>query len=822
MHVLHEVRLAVRSLRRAPLFTAAAVLTLGLGIGASVAIYSVVKRVVMEPMPYPAGDRLVRLYSETTEGTWGLSRAQWVLYREASRTIDELAGYNFSQATIQGSAGPERAGVWLGTASLFRLLGATARAGRLIDESDDDYGAPLVAVLSSGYWQREYGGDPGVIGRTLMLNEQPVEIVGVIEPLAELPEQVPPDLMPDVWLPLQLNLSGQFWNSHMEFRTLARLAPGATPEDASRELAGFNPRLIETFPNAYSRGFIDRYGFRPHAVQLKEAVVGDVARNLWILLAAVGLVLLIAFGNVANLFLVRSETRRREIALRNALGAGRLDVLRHLLAESLVLAGTGALVGVLFAHWLVRWVAAAAPTGIPRLGDADLDAGVVLFAAVLALAAAAALALLAHSHQSAGTGTFSTLTEGGRSATVGRERQRVRGALIVGQVGLALALLVGAGLLLESFQRLRSVDPGVKPDGVLIVSLPYSPRHDSYEKRWAFTQSVLERVRALPGVIEAGVGPIPLSDSYGCTVQAFTDAEVMQRINDAQGTLCAGQSSVSDGYFEALGIPVLTGRALTHADHADPDRGSVVVSRAFAEKFWPGQDVIGKQVAPQGQSEGPYYTIVGVVGDVHESLSEPPAVAIYYPLVPITGSGGLYGAGQIVIRTAGDDPMAYFPAIRAAALEVDPAIPVANPRVMSRIIAESMSGLSFTMVLLGSAAVAALLLAAVGLYGVLGYLVQRRTSEIGVRIALGAQPAQVERMIVGGSLRFVLAGVVLGVALAVAAGRVLESMLFGVAPTQPAAYATAIAVLVGVALAASWIPARRASHVEPVVALRAE
>src|SRR5690606_30677273 len=277
-----------------------------------------------------------------------------------------------------------------------------------------------------------------------------------------------------------------------------------------------------------------------------------------------------------------------------------------------------------------------------------------------------------------------------------------------------------------------------------------SPRHDSYAKRWAFTQSVLERVRALPGVVSAGVGPVPLRDSYGCTVQAFSDAEVMQRINDSQGTLCAGQSSASDGYFEALGVPVLSGRTLTPLDNSDPDRGSVVVSRAFAEKFWPGQDAIGKRVAPQGRSEGPFYAVVGVVGDVYESLDDAPAIAIYYPHVPIGESGGLYSGGHLIGKTASNGPMSYFPAIRSAALGVDAAIPLANPRAMNRIIAESMSGLSFTMILLGSAAIAALLLAAVGLYGVLGYLVQRRMNEIGVRIALGARPVEVERMIVGG------------------------------------------------------------------------
>lgn len=822
MQAFHEVRLATRSLVRSPLFTIAAILTLGLGTGATVAIYSVVRQVVLEPLPYPDADRLVRLYSETSEGTWNLSRAQWVQYSATSRTIEELAGYDFGQATVQGVGGPERAGVWQVTASFFRQVGATAHLGRLIDEDDDDYGAPDVAVLSWGYWQRAYGGDPGVLGRTLSINEAPVEIVGVMAPLEELPDVAPPTMQPDVWLPLHLNLAGQFWNSHMEFRTIARLAAGATADDATRELLAFNARLIESYPQAYTSGFVDRYAFRPHAVPLRDAVVGDVARNLWLLLAAVGLVMLIAFGNVANLFLVRAETRRREMALRNALGAGRMDVFRHLLAEALVLASVGALVGLLFAQWAVQWVAATAPAGIPRLDETGLNAGVVLFAVALALLAACGLALLAHAHQAGGIRSFSTLTEGGRSATVGRERQRVRGALIVGQVGFALALLVGAGLLLESFNQLRRVDPGVDADGVLVVSLAFSPRHDSPAARWAFNRSVLERVRALPGVVSAGLGPVPLSDRYGCTVQGFPDAEVMQRINDAQGTLCAGQSSATDGYFEALGIPVLQGRALSALDNNDPNRGSVVVSSAFAEKFWPGEDALGRQVAPQGHSEGPFYTVVGVVGDVYETLSGEPAIAIYYPVVPIDSSGGLYSAGQLIVKTASDDPLSYFPQIRAAALAIDPAIPIANPREMTDIIAESMSGLSFTMILLGSAALASLLLAAVGLYGVLGYLVQRRTNEIGVRVALGARPAEIERLIVAGSLRFVLGGVALGLAIAFVSARLLQSLLFGVAPTQLSAYLAAVGLLLAVAVAASWMPARRAARVEPVQALRAE
>ncbi len=822
-HLIHDLRVAARALLKTPAFLVVSILTLGLGIGATAAIYSLVKRVALDPLPYPAADRLVRLGSETTEGEWGVSRAQWVFYRERTRTIEELAGYRIGQASVQTGGGSERIGRWEGTASFFRLLGARARLGRIVDEQDDEYGATPVAVLSHAYWQTSFGADPSVIGRTISVDESPIEIVGVMEPLAELPEAVPVELMPDVWLPLQLNLAGQFWNSHMEFRTLARLAPGATAEDASRELTGYNAQLLEAFPQTYSATFMERYAFRPHATSLRNAIVGDVARNLWILLAGVGLVLAIACANIANLFLVRAEGRRREMALRTALGARRGAILRHFLAESLVITAGGLVLGVLFAHFGTRWLVAEAPTQLPRIANGGLDAGVIAFAALTAVFVALALALLPGARYSRALRSVADLGEGGRSSTVGRERQRVRGALVMAQVGLALVLLVGAGLLLESFRRLRAVDPGIDAAGVLSISIAMSPRYDTYEKRWLFSQQLLERVRALPGVSAAGIGPVPLNDSYGCTVQAFPDAEVMQRIADSNGTLCAGQSSVTDGYFDALGIPVLAGRALSRADNDNPDAGAVVVSRAFAEKFWPDENAIGKRVAPQGRSEGPFYTVVGVVGDVYgSSLSEPPAVAIYYPLVPIGPSGGLYNAGTLMVSVAGSDPMSIFPQVRSAVLALDPAIPLANPRSMETVVANSMSGLSFTMMLLGSAALAALVLAAIGLYGVLGYLVQRRTAEIGVRMALGATAAQVQRMVVGASLRLVLAGLLVGTALALALSRYLVSLLYEVQPTEPVTYVAAALLLAGVALAASWLPAYRAARVDPVQALRTE
>ncbi|MCI0437386.1 MAG: ADOP family duplicated permease, partial [Gemmatimonadetes bacterium] len=680
-----------------------------------------------------------------------------------------------------------------------------------------------VAVISHGYWQRAFGGDPSVVGQTLSINERPVEVVGVIAPGPEHPEPVAVIQNPDVWLPLRLNLTGQFWNSHMEFRTLARLAPGVTADAASRELASYTPRLIERFPSAYSRTFVQRYAFSPRALELKEAIVGDIARNLWILLAGVGLVLAIASANITNLFLVRAEGRRREVAVRTALGAGRIAVLRHFLAESLVVTGCGVALGLLLAWWGIRSLVLDAPANLPRLEGVGLDAGVLAFTAAIAVVVALALSILPALRHAATLRGLSDLSEGGRSATAGRERQRVRAALVVTQVAFALVLLVGAGLLLESFRRLRQVDPGIDANGVLTVSVAMSPRYDTYEKRWLFSQQLLERVRELPGVVSAGLGPVPIEDSYGCTVQGFPDAEVMQRIADANGTLCAGQTSISDGYFEALAIPLLSGRTLTAADNASPAAGSVVVSQAFARKFWPGEDAIGKQVAPQGRSEGPFYTVVGVAGNVYGgSLRAPPAIAIYYPMVPIPETGGLYSTYNLFVNTAGSDPMALFSQIRAAALNIDPMLPLANPRTMASILSDSMSGLTFTMSLLGSAALAALLLAAVGLYGVMGYLVQRRTGEIGVRMALGAKPHQVQHMVVRGSLRLVLGGVLAGIAIALALSRFLTSLLYDVRPTQPSTYVAAVMLLALVAAVASWLPARRASRVDPVEALRIE
>lgn len=833
---LGEMRLAVRGLLRTRSFAAISVVTLALGIGGSAAIFTLLDRVVLDPLPYPDAERLVRLENQVpgvgAEEVWPLSTAQWVYFAERATTLDGVGIYRGIGGNILTPSGPQRTPGVRVTASMMELLGAQARLGRLITEVDDAPGAAPVALLSFGFWQRTLGSDPDVVGRTLTYDDRPIEVIGVLSPGLSLPGW-PPSFEPEIWVPMQVDRAGRFANNHT-YPAIGRLAPGATPAEAEAEIGRLTTRLPEAYPQAYQQGFLDRYGFRTQVVPLKDSVVGDVASRLWIVFGGVGLVLLIACANVVNLFLARMEGRRRELMVRSALGAGRSALARHLFAEALTLASIGGTLGLLVAAWGVPTLASLAPDSLPRMNGLGVGVQTIAFTFGLSFAVAIGLVIypiLTHT----GSRAVGDLSEGGRTTSEGKNRRRFRGGLIMIQVALALTLAVGAGLLMETLRALRHTDLGFEPDQVVSVDLYLSRiRYPDDVAIWNFHRELLSRVRGLPGVGYAAFGEeVPVTGGFGCTVQGFEDQAVMDRIAEAGLTTCAGQERVTPGYFETLGIPVLEGRALTAGDNDDPTRGSVVVSRAFAERFWPGESALGKGIAPSGRTVEPWYRVVGVVGDVPAASGEgqapfsQTAVAVYYPIRHNPDTPGNWdwwwpGQASLIVKAESGDGLALLPALRHVVDELDPEVPFANATEMESAVVAEGAKTTFVALLLGIAAATAILLAAVGLYGVISYTVNRRAREVGMRIAIGARAEEVQWMVVGQSVRLAMGGLAGGIVLALGVTRLLGSLLVGVKPASPISYLGACALLALISVVASWLPARRASRVDPVEALRAE
>lgn len=827
---VREFRTALRALSRSPGFTAIAVVTLGAGLGGTTAILTLLDRVVLRPLPYPDAPRLVQLKNQVPgvapDAIWGMSTAQYVHLKEQGPSSLEAVGlYRGLGANIETPNGPQRIFGWRVTADLMQMLGANAVVGRAITEDDDRPGAPAVMVLSNGFWRRQFGADPEVIGRTISIYGEPVEVVGVLAAGFGIPGFGGSS---DLYTPMRIDPAGQFINNHV-LNMVGLLAPGADAASAELELEQLTARLPERFPTAYGQTFIDRYGFRTQVTPLRDAVIGDAARNLWILLGAVGLVLFIAFANVTNLFVVRMESRRQELSIRTALGAGWGTLARYLIAEGLTLALAGGALALAVGYWGVPALVAMAPDALPRMDD--LAFGPVALAATAILSVAVGLGLAAYPlvlyvRPAMGGGTINVETRG----SVGPKRHRVRSLLVVTQVALALTLAAGAGLLLQSIRQLNDVQLGFQPEGTLVFSLYLdASRYDSDVEIWSAYDRMSEGIRSIPGVEAVGMSEeLPLSGGFGCTVQAFEDEAVYERVREGGMTTCAGQERTTPGYFEAMGIPLLQGRLFDRADNDDPTRAAVVVSKAFADRFWPGEDPIGRGVGPSGRSDPPFFRIIGVVGDVPAAtLDGDPAMAVYYPVVHNPNSPGNWGfwrptSMSVAVRTTVADPISLIPAIRQAVQAVDPSAPVMNPQAMDERVAESLGRIIFFSTLLWIATGVALLLAAVGMYGVISYVVTRRTREIGMRIALGARPAMVERGIVGSSLRLAAIGLVVGVGLALGTTRVLQGLLFGVEPGDPVVIGGAAALLAVVAVVASWIPARRAARIDPSEALRAE
>jgi putative ABC transport system permease protein len=810
----HDLKVALRSLGRTPGFTAVAVLTLALGVGATTAVFTLVDSVLLRALPYPASERILSVQHEAQGGEMQMpiSQGLYLLYAEHARSLSAIAMHAPSVMNFTGEGEAERVTGRAVTASLHDVLGVTPSLGRPLIPADNEPDAEPVVLLSHGLWQSRFGADPEVVGRTVVMNGTSREIVGVMPRGFAFPDDEA-----RFWVPQPLSTSTNL----MVFGSqgVARMAPGATPERVHGELAGIIARLGELLPEAPPQmvAMIQRSHLAPRVSTLKDAVVGDLTRTMWTLLGLVAIVLLIACANIANLLLVRAEARQRELAVRQALGAGRWDLGRPFLAECLVLAVSGGIVGVAIAALAVRMTIALAPENLPRMGEVGMDLRVLAFAAVVSLVAAFGPGMLPLRRHGRGDLSIELREGGARGGTAGRKRHRVRNTLVVAQVVLALVLLVGSGLMFRSFVALMAVDPGFDRDGILAVqvSVPPAEVEESRAAEEVFRQ-LRERLGAQPGVVSVSAASwVPLGGQLALMSHFLEDFPT----EEGEPPHMVHLTYVDPGYFETLGIPVVDGRTLGDGDAADALRG-LVVSRAYAERWWPDASALGRRLSVIG---GDPWEIVGVVENVrHRGLQEDPEEIIYVPT--LTGSAAepqVARTRELLIRVAGE-PMAFLSMVRSEVRALNSQLPVSNPRSLEDVARASAAATSFTMAILGAASLVALLLGLVGIYGVVSYVVAQRTREIGVRMALGASAASVRRMVVRQGLGLTGIGIVAGLIIAFWASRLMDSLLYGVSSRDPVTYGLVAVTLLAVAALASWLPARRAAGVDPATALRQE
>ena len=800
--LLSDARYALRLLLKRPGFAAVAILTLALGIGATTAIFTVVYAVLLRPLLFRDVDRLVQVrIIGRDRAEFPLPNTDFLAWRSQNQTADAIAAFDNSSATITGDGSPERIPGSKVTDRFFDVLGARPLLGRVFQEGDDKPGAPKTAVLSHALWMRRYHGDPAVVGRTVMVGAEPHVVIGVMPAgFNYLPGEK------EIWRILTMEeprRRGPFYMSG-----IARLKPGVSMAELRANLGLVSAGLKRQYPGPED--------WTLDALPLHEAIVGDVRRILYVLLGAVGFLLLIATANVANLLLARAASREREIAVRGALGAGRGRIVGQLVTESVVLGAVSGVAGLAMAFWGTRALIALAPEGIPRLGEVGMSAAVFLFALALA-SLSGVLFGLAPALRASNIPLIESLKEGGRVA--GASHRRMQQALVVAEIALALMLSVGAGLMVRSFVALQRVSPGFEPSHLLTfrLSLPSTQYGDRAAQRGFYTR-LLQRLEALPGVQTAG-----LTVSLPPYLLSMTDNFMVegQVLPPNQSAPLGPLLFVNETYFAALGAPLLRGRFFTeHDDDKAPD--VAIINETLAKQFFPGVDSVGRRLKNGGPERpiGPnnsWNTIVGVVGDINYSgLDAPPEPAVYFPFRQATSNNQ-----YIVVRTA-MDPRSLAPAVRAVVADLDKDLPVANLRTMDELMTESVAPPRFRTILVSMFAAVGLLLAAIGIYGVMAYAVTERTHELGVRIALGADRGDVLRIVLGEAAWLAACGVALGVVGAVGATRLIQTLLFGVTPTDTLTFAAIAMLLTATAFVASYIPARRATRVDPMVALRYE
>jgi predicted permease len=811
--IVNDLRFALRGLARYPTFSAVAALTLALGIAATTAVFTLVDGVLIRPLPYRDADRLVSLEHLGREGRDELPMSQglYITYGEHARSLEGLALYGGTSVNIVNEGDAQRMRADVVTPSFFRVLGVDAALGRTFEEPEGAPDGELAVILSDGYWRTAFGADPDVIGRDLDVNGRLRPIVGVMPPDFGFPNTDARLWVPMVVDPARAPLAA------FGAGGIGLMAPGATVETVHAELEGLIGRLAELYPDSGGPAFLAEVGLRARVMPLKENLVGNISSTLWVLMGTVGLVLVIACANVANLLLVRADARRRELAVRVAMGAGRMQVLRWFLSESVVLALVGGIAGVVIAVIAVRTSTSFVPTDVPRMAEVGVDVRVLAFSAAVALGCALFFGsfpvLRARTDNPA-----SQLREGAaRGGTSGRERNRLRSSLVVTQMALALVLLVGSGLMFRSFQALRAIDPGYDVEGLLTarITVP-SPEIEGALETAGFFRQLGERLAAQPGV--EAVGFIDTAPLTGGLSYYSIEVEDHPRGPD-ELPVFASNLQTEAGYIEAMGIDLLEGRTLQPGDGAEGGR-AVMVSRSFAEHWWPGQSPIGRRLR-LGFPEEDWYAIVGVVADAHyQDLQSEAEEAVYWPATVGPAAEPQPTRGMDVAIRTSVDPRALIPVLRREVAAMNARIPVSNPRPMDDVFAAAMARTSFTVAMLGAASGIALLLGLVGIYGVISYIVAQRTREIGVRMALGATAPTVRGMVVRQGALLAALGAGIGLIAALALSRLMSSLLFGVSALDPVTYVGVAATLVGVAMLASWIPARRAAAVDPATALR--
>ena len=812
--LMSDIRYALRGMATKRAFSAVVLATLALGIGANVAIFSVVNAVLLRPLPYPDVDRVVHVSHR--EPFTSVSEPEFVDYRDGTTRFERLAAFTMGPATLTGDGEPERVNVARVSDGYFSILDVPAEIGRtFVPEEDRRHGPPRRAiVLSHGLWTRRFGADRSIVGKEVRINGTAVTVVGVMPQKFAMPTA---DIT--IWVPLRLNYDTLWTRNNHYLELIARLEEGATPAAAEAEMNTLTKQFVRDYPEFYSANDPIAAKVTP----LRDAIMGKTRPYLLALLGAVGFVLLIACVNVASLLLARGEARRKELAIRTALGASRSRLVRQSLTESVTYAVVGGALGVLLGWWGERVLRSLAPESIPRLDEVAIDGWVLGFALLVTTFTGILFGLLPALRGSRG-GVAHSLREGGKTSSqagVGR----ARGALVVAEVALAVVLLTGAGLMMRSMWKLQSIDLGIRPERVLTMRVSFpeprpTPNDPDGPSRTIvqFYRDLTERVQALPGVRSVGVvGDLPIGDGnsmWSILIDGAPQVPVAQAPS-------AMPQQVTPGYFRTLGIPVLRGREFT-AEDRDGAPFVALVNETMARQMWPGKDAIGGTVKMLNPTS-PWATVIGIVKDVRSAgyqAEVPPTM--YFPHAQ-AGKSAYYtpAAMNLVVKTDGD-PLAVAAPVREIVRALSQATPVSQLRTMESVVAASVASRRFSTSLLAGFAALALLLAGIGIYGVIAYDVSQRTYEIGLRMALGARSQQVAGLMVSRGIRMVALGLVLGLAGSVSVTGLMRSLLVDVAAADPLTLGGVVIVLAVVALGAAWVPARRASAIDPMVALRRE